>query len=118
MLDIMPDPALIQHEWLTHGTCSGLSADDYFALIRKAYNSIHIPSKFQASGQTFTTTPAQITNEFAQANLKLPPQAVEVACRGYYLSAVEICLDKNLVAMTCPTPPPCHAQTIRVPAAK
>src|SRR5579872_2060362 len=32
MSDIMP-AEIIQHEWAQHGTCSGLSGDDYFALI-------------------------------------------------------------------------------------
>jgi ribonuclease T2 len=30
--DIYPDPGLLQHEWQTHGTCSGLSADAFFAV--------------------------------------------------------------------------------------
>src|SRR4051794_31231797 len=34
-LDIMPDLGLISHEWKTHGTCSGLEADQYFGLIRR-----------------------------------------------------------------------------------
>ena len=32
MLDIMPDLHLINHEWMTHGTCTGLSAEQYFGL--------------------------------------------------------------------------------------
>ena len=31
MLDLMPAPGLIFHEWDRHGTCSGLSANAYFA---------------------------------------------------------------------------------------
>jgi ribonuclease T2 len=48
MLDIMPDETLIQHEWTTHGTCSGLSAGEYFNLLRRAYISIKIPAQFAA----------------------------------------------------------------------
>ncbi len=36
MLDLMPAPRLVYHEWDTHGTCSGLSAQAYFDLVRKA----------------------------------------------------------------------------------
>jgi ribonuclease T2 len=35
MLDYIPSASLIQHEWKTHGTCSGLSQADFFAAVRK-----------------------------------------------------------------------------------
>ena len=38
--DIYPDPSLLQHEWRTHGTCSGLSPDDFFTSARKAFHSV------------------------------------------------------------------------------
>src|SRR5215475_13395322 len=34
-LAYMPTESLIRHEWTTHGACSGLSAADYFAALRK-----------------------------------------------------------------------------------
>ena len=33
--DIMPRASLVEHEWQTHGTCSGLGGDDYFAEMHK-----------------------------------------------------------------------------------
>ena len=41
--DLYPDQGLLEHEWRTHGTCSGLSANDFFATVRKAYQSVKIP---------------------------------------------------------------------------
>ena len=41
--DIYPDQGLLQHEWHTHGTCSGLGADDFLTTARSAYRSIAIP---------------------------------------------------------------------------
>src|ERR1700739_4798556 len=32
--DIYPDQSLLEHEWQTHGTCSGLSPDDFFNTAR------------------------------------------------------------------------------------
>ena len=47
VLGVMPDPAAaVRHEWQAHGTCTGLSADAYFELVRRAFASIHIPRQF------------------------------------------------------------------------
>ena len=37
----IPTESLIQHEWASHGTCSGLSAADYFASVRRARDELH-----------------------------------------------------------------------------
>ena len=68
--DIMP-PEIIQHEWEKHGTCSGLSGDAYFDLIRKAFNSITIPDRFRSPSSSFTTRPKQLKQEFEKTNPKL-----------------------------------------------
>src|SRR5262252_2401308 len=49
MLNYFPTESLIQHEWNTHGSCSGLSADDYFAAVKKARDSIKIPDELTPS---------------------------------------------------------------------
>lgn len=114
MLDIMPDPKLIAHEWTKHGTCSGLDPEAYFGAIRKAYTAVKIPAKFQAPSQQFTTSPTEVAQQFSQANLKLPAISVAVSCPGNYLTEVQICLDKNLNATKCTRPSPCKASSIKV----
>jgi len=49
MLNYIPSESLIRHEWAAHGTCSGLNAADYFALVRKARDSIRMPAQFGRS---------------------------------------------------------------------
>ena len=46
--DVIPTASLVEHEWQTHGTCSGLGADDYFAEIHKAYAAVKLPANIGA----------------------------------------------------------------------
>lgn len=114
MLDIMPDPGLIQHEWTTHGTCSGLSAQAYFSLIRRAFTSIKIPSDFTDPTHQQTLSPAQIKADFERANTKLQDADLMITCSRNYLKAVEMCLTKSLSPMACPTPRECTTRMLRV----
>ncbi len=114
-LDIMPDLGLIQHEWATHGTCSGLSADAYFGLIRKAYNSVSIPPHFATLRTAQTETPQQVKTEFEAANSNLSNSSLQINCASNYLQAVEVCLDKSLGPIACSAPRDCRAQTIHIP---
>jgi ribonuclease T2 len=118
MLDIMPDPRLIQHEWTTHGTCSGLTADEYFGVIRKAWNSIKIPSSLTSPNRTTTRSADEIKQMFTEANPGMSSDDIAVSCHNRYLSAVEFCLAKNLQPIACQAVRDCNANSIRIPAAK
>ncbi len=114
---IMPDPALIRHEWTTHGTCSGLSPDQYFGLIRSAFNAIHIPRPFISPSRSFTMRPSEIKREFEQANPQITDASIAVNCPQNYLSGVQICVARNGTPMACPpnATRDCRASTIRIP---
>ena len=47
MEDIQGSSGLAWHQWKKHGTCSGLSARDYYALSRRAYESVTRPPVFR-----------------------------------------------------------------------
>jgi len=115
LLDLMPDAGLVQHEWLTHGTCSGLSADEYFTRIRNAWSSIRIPPQLQQPSRGFSITPSDLKESFVNANAGLRTEDVAVSCGHNYLTAVEICLGKDtLRPEPCGTIRDCHANIIRV----
>jgi ribonuclease T2 len=114
MLDIMPDQSLIDHEWLAHGTCSGLGPEKYFDLVRQAFSSVSIPPDFRAPDRQLTVAPEMLKTAFARANPGLARNDLQVTCRSYYLNSIEICLTKNLAPTACPAPRECRANTIRV----
>lgn len=101
MLDIMPSPRLIRHEWGRHGVCSGLTAPEYFAKARNAFTSIKIPQSMQSPRNARTVAPAKIRDEIAAANAGMPRDAITVRCTGRFLSEVRVCLDKNGKVRAC-----------------
>jgi ribonuclease T2 len=102
MLDLMPAPRLIYHEWDRHGTCSGLSAQAYFDLVRKARTTVKIPAVYSAPQSTLTVSPDEIEEAFANANPGLPRTGIAVTCGGTRLGEVRICMGKDLQFRECP----------------
>jgi ribonuclease T2 len=100
MLAIMPARGLIQHEWATHGTCSGLAAQDYFADIEKAFRQVQIPSEYRAPGHAIQASPADIAQKFAAAN-HVPAGDFRVSCSGTEFVAIEACMTKDLQYRQC-----------------
>jgi ribonuclease T2 len=113
--DIYPEPGLLQHEWKTHGTCSGLSPDDYFSSARKAFRSVVIPTKLSSLTSQISMPPAQIVSLFTASNPQIPQAGFAVSCGNNYLTAVEVCLDKSLRPTACSSVRSCRANTVRIP---
>jgi ribonuclease T2 len=101
MLDLMPAPRLVYHEWDSHGTCSGLAARPYFDLVRKARHSVKIPAMFSDPQATLTVSPDQVEDAFIKANPGLSHAGIAVTCGGTRLSEVRICLTKDLKFRDC-----------------
>jgi ribonuclease T2 len=114
--DIYPDAGLLAHEWQTHGTCSGLSADAFFETARAAYGSVAIPPRLKTLTAETSLRPDQIVDLFTASNPTIPASSVVVSCGHNYLTAVEVCLDKGLHPTACGAVRSCRANTVRIPA--
>lgn len=115
MSDIMPDAGLVAHEWSTHGTCSGLDAEAYFKLLRHAFESVKLPSRFAAPQQSFMLPPQEVKSEFVAANPGLSTDEMTVGCGNNHLTAVSVCMTKDLKPTACQNLNDCRANVIRVP---
>ena len=115
MADIMPDAGLVNHEWSTHGTCSGLDAESYFKLLRRAFTSVKVPERFVGLRENSSISPQEVKNEFVQANPNLRADELTVSCGNNYLTAVSLCLTKDLKPTACRNVRDCRANVIRVP---
>jgi ribonuclease T2 len=101
MLDLMPAPNLIFHEWDRHGTCSGLSSNAYFETIRKARAVVKIPPQYLELQAPLTVTPGEVEEAFLQANPGLKPAGISIACGSRRLDDVKICLTRDLQFRDC-----------------
>jgi ribonuclease T2 len=102
MLDLMPSPRLVYHEWDRHGTCSGLSQSAYFDTIRKARVVVKIPQQYLALRSPLTVTPDEVEDAFVAANPGLTREGISVTCGGRRLDEVHICLSRTLQFRGCP----------------
>jgi ribonuclease T2 len=101
MLDLMPSPRLIFHEWDQHGTCSGLSQRAYFDAVRKARAAVKIPPEYVELESSTSVTPREVADAFLKANPGLSPRAISVFCDRTWLTEVRICLGKDLLFRDC-----------------
>src|SRR5262249_30601870 len=90
VMAIMPSRTLIQHEWAKHGTCSGLSADEYFSAIERSFHSLQIPTEYKSLSNQQQFDVGQIEERFAEAN-HAPTGAFRVSCHANELLAVDVC---------------------------
>jgi ribonuclease T2 len=102
MLDVMPARQLVIHEWRTHGTCSGLTAEKYFETVRSAYQRVKVPERFQRLNEYTMVSPEDIEEAFAAANPGLARDMISVTCDSRHLREVRVCMSKDLAFRACP----------------
>ncbi|MEZ5811052.1 MAG: ribonuclease [Rhizobiaceae bacterium] len=102
LYDIMPSAGLIRHQWRKHGTCSGLSREDYFATLRAARERVKIPPDYRRLEDYRTVDPDDVERGFIAANPGLDPAGIAVTCDRRFLREVRICMTTSLKFRTCP----------------
>jgi ribonuclease T2 len=115
LLDIMPTTSLVEHEWATHGTCSGLSAENYFGLMRRIFSNFHIPPQLQHPNHQFITRTSQLKHAIEQSNPGLNDSEIVLTCTGPYLKEIELCVTKDGHPQSCSNLRGCGGTSLRVP---
>ena len=95
MLDIMPSKKLIIHEYKKHGTCSGLSPENYYKASRILYNSIKIPARYQNLTKPLLIAPSELEKDFLDVNPKLKPDMISIVCGSRRMREIRICFTKK-----------------------
>ena len=102
MYDIMPSAGLIRHQWKKHGTCSGLSQQDYFATLRDARNRVTIPEDYRRLDAYKIVDPETLEKAFLDANAGSEASGIIVTCDRRFLREVRLCMTTDLQFRTCP----------------
>jgi ribonuclease T2 len=101
MADIMGTSGLAWHQWEKHGTCTGLSARQYYMLSREAYGRITRPEVFRQLERP-VRLPAEVVEEaFLRDNPGLTRDMITITCRAGHIQEARICLTRDLEPRRC-----------------
>jgi ribonuclease T2 len=117
---IYPSPRLMSHEWQTHGTCSGLSALEYFRTADRSTASLRIPVEFDAPRADSMLSAPQIVDLFRKSNPSMPDGSMTLACSRASMSEIRVCLTRDLAPRTCGqgVRTSCPDAPLRIPASR
>lgn len=101
MMDIMPGKGLIIHQYRKHGSCSGLSPEQYFGISRTLYESIKIPEVYRRPSAPVSTTPDEVEKAFLDSNPQLNADMLAVSCKGELVEEVRICFSRDRKPTKC-----------------
>ena len=93
---VYPNDRLAAYEYRKHGTCTGLSAHDYFATVREVKARLNIPPEFKAPRQPVRLAPEEVERAFVEANPNLRADNMAVTCSNGELTDVRLCIAKDL----------------------
>ncbi len=89
------------HQWNKHGRCSGLSADDYYALSREAYGRINRPALLRKLEDPIRLPASVIEQAFLEANPGLKANQITITCKADRIQEARICLTRDLELRGC-----------------
>jgi ribonuclease T2 len=110
---LYPSQKLYDHEWEKHGTCSGLTPEQYLALSKRIKDSVAIPGPYRAPDKPVRVTTAQLKGEFAAANPGMAESSLAVYCSGSgrFLQELYVCF--SLAGQPTPCSAEIHSQAAR-----
>lgn len=101
MADIMGTSGLAWHQWKKHGTCTGLSAKDYYATSRRAYEQITRPAIFRKLDRAVKLPAHVVEDAFLRVNPDLIADGITITCKQGQIHEARICLSKDLQPVPC-----------------
>jgi ribonuclease T2 len=101
MADIMGTSGLAWYQWKKHGVCTGLSAPDYYALSRAAYEKVVRPPVFRKLERAVKLPASVVEEAFLKANPGWEADMLTITCKDGYIQEARLCLSKGLQPVSC-----------------
>ncbi len=101
MVDVMGSAGLAWHQWKKHGTCSGLSAENYYRLSRHAYELVNRPQIFRKLKSSIKLPAKVVEQAFMEANPKLLQNQITITCKSGHIQEARLCLTRDLKPRKC-----------------
>jgi|GEM_PF-284383 len=101
--NLYPNDKLYAHEWEKHGTCSGLSPQEYLALSKQIKESVEVPAAYQRPAEPFRVTTVQLKAAFIEANPDFSTDGLAPSCSGSgrFFSELLVCFAKDGSPTSC-----------------
>ncbi|MBV1867259.1 MAG: ribonuclease T2 [Marinosulfonomonas sp.] len=101
MADIMGSSGAAWYQWKKHGTCSGLSAVEFFNIARDAYDAVSRPEVFRKLARPVKLPASVVEEAFLQANPDWSKDMLTITCKAGRIQEARLCLTKELIPREC-----------------
>ena len=101
MADIMGSGGAAWYQWKKHGVCSGLDSQDYFRLVRLAWERVNRPEILRRLREPVRLPASVIEDAFLQDNPELTADMLTVTCKQNRIQEVRLCLSRDLEPRQC-----------------
>ena len=100
---LYPSEKLYDHEWEKHGTCTGLSPEDYMLWSQALKDSLEIPDAYDAPAEPFRTDAEGLSEAFVSENPDFLSDSFAVYCSGSgrFLKEIFVCFEKSGEPRSC-----------------
>jgi len=99
--DVFGTSGAAWYQWNKHGRCTGLSARNYYRLVRLAVDQIALPEVFGGISRELSVDPDVIEAAFIEANPALTHDMLVTSCPGGEMVELRICLSRELEPRLC-----------------
>lgn len=89
------------HQWNKHGSCTGLSARNFYRLVEEAVERVELPEIFENINRELSVDPNVVEAAFMEANPDLTHDMIVTSCRGDDLVELRVCLTRDLEPRNC-----------------